>query len=207
MNQLNRTVHCKICGQLHDFQPLAPGTVAECVRCGSRLAKSTKAGLGLTAAFSLAALILYVPANTFPIMRYEAFNAVSENTVWQGVVRLYDSGDQIVAIVVFLASIVIPALKLLGLFFLAASVKLRWSRWKVQRAWLYRIIDAVGRWAMLDVFVLAVLVSLVKLRGLSTVLPGTGLLAFTAVVVLTLFASSSFDPQLIWSETKAEPQR
>lgn len=180
--------------------------VADCSRCGSRMAKRTPGSLQLTAAFALAALILYIPANTFPIMRYEAFNAVSENTVWEGVLRLYNGGDPTIAIIVFLASILIPALKLLGLFFLVVSIKLRWSRWKVQRAWLYRVIDVVGRWAMLDVFVLAILVSLVKLKGLSTVLPGSGLFAFTAVVVFTLFASSSFDPQLIWSESNSEPE-
>ncbi len=201
------TIVCKICGQLHAYEPLAPGTVADCSRCGSRMAKRTPGSLHLTAAFALAALILYIPANTFPIMRYEAFNAVSENTVWEGVVRLYSSGDATIAIIVFLASILIPALKLLGLFFLVASVKLRWKRWQLQRVWLYRVIDAVGRWAMLDVFVLAILVSLVKLKGLSTVLPGSGLFAFAAVVVFTLFASSSFDPQLIWSETESEPVR
>jgi paraquat-inducible protein A len=156
--------------------------------------------LHVTAAFALAALILYVPANVFPILHVEMYGATSENTVWDGCQRLYKDGDVIVAVVVFLASICIPVLKLLGLFFIVITTRLRVSRWKMLRTWLFKIIEGVGRWAMLDVFVLAVLVSAVKLQRLATIIPGKGLLAFAGVVVLTLFASASFDPQLIWEQ-------
>ena len=115
------------------------------------------------------------------------YGASSDNTVWQGCVRLYQDGDLPIAVIVFLASMLIPFLKLLGLIFLVATTKFGFNRWKLARTWVYKIIDTVGRWAMLtDVFVMAVLVSLVKLHRMATVIPGIGLLAFTAVVVLTL---------------------
>jgi paraquat-inducible protein A len=194
------TIACKTCGLVHAFEPLRPGTVAECRRCGSWIAKRTPDSLHMTAAFTLAALILYVPANIFPILRLNMYGATSENTVWQGCVRLFTDGDYVVAVIVFLASMLIPFLKLVGLFFLVVSTKLHFSRWKLPRTWVYRIIEAIGRWAMLDVFVMAVLVSLVKLQRLATVIPGKGLVAFAAVVVFTVFASASFDPQLIWEK-------
>jgi paraquat-inducible protein A len=193
-------IACKTCGQIHAVEPLDPGTIAKCRRCGTRIAKRTSGSLHLTAAFSLAALILYVPANIFPILKLDMYGASTENTVWQGCVRLFKDGDFVVAVIVFLASILIPLLKLLGLFILVATTKLNVSRWKLPRTWIYRIIDVLGRWAMLDVFVMAVLVSLVKLQRLATIIPGKGLLAFAIVVVLTILASASFDPRLIWEK-------
>jgi paraquat-inducible protein A len=185
---------------VHTLEPLGPGTVANCRRCGSLIARRTAGSLHMTAAFSLAAIILFVPANIFPILKLDMYGATTENTVWQGAVLLYKDGDLVIAVVVFLASILIPLLKLLGLFFLVVSTKLNQRRWKMPKTWIYRIIESIGRWAMLDVFVLAILVSLVKLQRLATIMPGQGLLAFGLVVVLTLFASASFDPQLIWEK-------
>jgi paraquat-inducible protein A len=189
---------CPFCGQAHSFEPLPTGTVAKCRRCGSTIARHSGGSLHRTAALALAALILYVPANTFPILRMDFYGATSENTVWQGCVRLFQDGQWVVAAIVFLASILIPLLKLLGLFLLVTSTGARMSRGRTLRTWIFRFIDIIGRWAMLDVFVLAVLVSLVKLQRLATVIPGKGLIAFAAVVVLTILASASFDPQLIW---------
>jgi paraquat-inducible protein A len=199
-------IACKTCGLVHAIEPLRPGMAATCRRCGSRIAKRTFGSLHMTAAFSLAALILYVPANILPILRLEMYGAVSQNTVWEGCVRLFKDGDYVVAVIVFLASMLVPFLKLIGLFFLVGTTKLRISRWKKLRTWVYRIIEMIGRWAMLDVFVLAVLVSLVKLQRLATVIPGRGLFAFALVVIFTVLASASFDPQLIWEdEQKEEP--
>jgi len=197
-------IACKTCGQIHAMPHLAPGTVAKCVRCGSTIRRRTSASLHRTAAFSLAALLLYLPANVFPILHMNLYGTSSENTVWEGAVRLFRDGQWFIAAIVFLASMIIPLFKLLGLFFLVTSVQLNLSRWKLFRTWTFRFIELIGRWAMLDVFVLAILVSLVKLQRLATIMPGKGLLAFTAVVVLTLLASASFDPQLIWDKESSE---
>jgi len=192
---------CDTCGLVQRVDPLQPGSVAECFRCGSFLAARRGTGsVHVTAALSLAALALYVPANIYPILRMTLYGAESDNTIWDGVVGLARHDQWGVAAIVFMASIVIPLLKLAGLFFLVASVRWRFGRRLRTRTAIYKFIDRVGPWAMLDVFLLAILVALVKLGQLATIVPGPGLLAFTAVVVLTLFASSAFDPRLIWEE-------
>jgi paraquat-inducible protein A len=186
-------------------EELRPGTAAECRRCGSILRTHKVDSLERTAALSLAALIFYLPANLYPILRMDYYGAYSESTVWDGCVKLFQDGQWVVAAIVFLASLLIPLFKLLGLFYLVVTTKLRSARRRRERTWIYRIIEVIGPWAMLDVFLLAVLVALVKLERIATVLPGRGLLAFAAVVVLTILASASFDPRLIWEEPGDAP--
>lgn len=198
-----KTIACSICGQVHEELPLAPGTFAECARCGSRLVERSHSSLHRTAALSLAALLLYLPANLLPILRLELYGSVSENTVWDGVVKFYEDRSYFIAVIVLLASIVIPLFKLLGLFFVVTTTAARSRRWLGFRTWLFRFIDSIGRWAMLDVFVVAIWVSVVKMGQLANVSPGRGLLPFGCVVVLTLLASYSFDPQLIWEREPA----
>jgi paraquat-inducible protein A len=198
-------IACKTCGLLQRTEALQPGAVAECFRCGSVIDKHRVDSLGRTAALSLAALIFFVPANIYPILRMEFYGAYSESTIWDGCVKLYQDGQWHVATIVFLASILVPLLKLLGLFFLVVVTKFKSTFWRQERIWIYKIIDVIGPWAMLDVFLLAILVALVKLGQLATVLPGRGLVAFTAMVVLTILASASFDPALIWRKTEKRP--
>ena len=202
--RMETIIACKACGLVQRLDVLEPGTSAECYRCGWLIGKRMVNSLGRVAAFSLAALIFYVPANIFPILRMEYYGAYSENTVWEGCVRLFQDGQWFVAIIVFLASILIPFVKLLGLFFLVVTTKYQSSRWQRERTLIYKVIDVIGPWAMLDVFLLSVLVALVKLQRIATVLPGRALLAFTAVVVFTLLASATFDPTTIWEQPRAK---
>jgi paraquat-inducible protein A len=192
-------VSCETCGQVQRLEPLPQGSAAECVRCGSFLAARTSTrGLEVTAALSLAALILYVPANVYPIMKMYLYGGYSESTVWDGVVMLARTDQWFVALIVFLASMVIPLVKLAALFALVVTTRVAWGGHRRGRARLYKLIDAIGPWAMLDVFLLAILVALVKLSSWAKILPGPGLLAFTAMVVLTMFASAAFNPKLLW---------
>ncbi len=195
-------IACETCGLMQRMEELEPGTAAECCRCGSIIDKRKINSLGRTGAFALAALIFYVPANIYPILRMDFYGASSESTIWDGCVRLFQDGQWLVAVIVFVASILIPLFKLLGLFFLVVTGKFKLTRWHQERTWTYKIIEVIGPWAMLDVFLLSVLVGLVKLEQIATVLPGPGLVAFTAVVVLTILASTSFDPKLIWTESE-----
>jgi paraquat-inducible protein A len=192
-------IACDTCGLVQKVEGLGPGTAAECMRCGSFMVARTSAGrLELVAALSLAALILYVPANIFPIMKMYMYGAYSESTVWDGVVLLMNHDQWGVAVIVFMASMVIPLVKLAGLFSLVVTSRMGWGRRLRSRTQLYKFIDAIGPWAMLDVFLLAVLVALVKLNTMAKVIPGPGLAAFTAMVVLTMLASAAFDPKQIW---------
>jgi paraquat-inducible protein A len=198
---METVIACNICGLTQRMERLPPDSVARCSRCGSVVDRHKTHSLARTAAFSLAALILYVPANVYPILYMDYYGARSESTVWDGCVTLFLDGQWLVAVVVFLASILIPLFKLLGLFSLVLTTKYKTGLLRHERTWIHRIIEVIGPWAMLDVFLLAALVALVKLGQLATVLPGPGLLAFTLVVVFTVLASTSFDPKLIWRDT------
>ena len=191
-------VACKICGLVQRVPALAPGAQAVCPRCGAVVVEHKVNTLSRTAAFSLGALMFYLPANIYPILQMELYGAHSENTVLDGCISLFQHGQRLVAVIVFLASLLIPFLKLLGLFYLVITTRFASRRRRLERTWIYRIIDVIGPWAMLDVFLLSILVALVKLGELATVLPGRGLFAFAAMVVLTILATTSFDPAQIW---------
>lgn len=198
-------VACATCGLVQQLGLVKTGQRAECVRCGATLARPRPNSLSRTAAFTVAALVLYVPANLYPILRMDFHGVFAESTVWDGCVRLFQDGQVIVAMVVFAASILIPLLKLMGLFFLVLTAKFGFARFRSQRTRIYQVIEVIGKWAMLDVFLLAIMVALVKLGRIATVSPGPGLFAFVSVVVLTILASASFEPKLIWQRSPEEP--
>jgi paraquat-inducible protein A len=191
---------CRCCDLAVQVDQLGPGMRAQCPRCGSKVSQRKFNSLQRTAALTLAALVLYVPANIYPILRMEFYGAYSESTVWDGCVKLFQDGMWFIAVIVFLASILIPLFKLLGLFFLVLLAKSRSVRWRRERTRIFQFIDVIGPWAMLDVFLLAVLVAVVKFERIATILPGPGIIAFASVVILTILASQSFDPRLIWDE-------
>jgi paraquat-inducible protein A len=194
------TICCPTCGLAQRVDEVPPGKEAQCIRCGSVIGKPVGNSLSRTAALTLAALILYVPANIYPILGMNYYGVYSESTIYDGCVKLFQDGQWLVAVIVFLASIIIPLFKLLGLFYLTVTTKLGFENRRRERTWIYKVIDAVGPWAMLDVFLLAVLVALVRLEQLARVYPGPGLLPFAAVVTLTILATASFDPKLIWRQ-------
>ena len=204
MNDHHPLLACKVCGLVQRLESAPAGYEVECSRCGERLLRDRPFSRARTAAFALAALFLYVPANIYPIMIMQYLGRETENTIWGGVRALYRDGMWGVAAIVFCASILVPLLKLLGLCFLVAN---RGTRWQKLRTQIYKIICQIGPWAMLDVFLLALMVALIRFGQFATVVPGPGVVAFTAVVVLTLLASASFDSRLIWKEEVFESDR
>src|SRR5690242_11244843 len=193
---------CETCGLAQAVPDLAPGTSAECIRCGATIMERPASGPEVTLALTIAALVLYVPANIYPVLMMNLYGNYSENTIWDGVVSLMQYNEYFVAAVVFVASIVVPPFKLIGLLFLVVSVKWGHARRLRARTHIFRFMNAIGPWAMLDVFLLAILVALVQLGELGRVIPGPGMVAFSCVVVLTILASQSFDPKLIWSRER-----
>ena len=177
--------------------PMAGGE-AHCPRCAATLHRRKPASLARTWAFLLAAMILYVPANTLPIMDTSSLFGTQRDTILSGVAFLWASGSYVLATLVFFASIVVPLAKMIALAVLAASVQLR-ACWQPRaRTTTYRVIEFIGRWSMLDIYVVTLLVALVQVSTLASIHAGPGAAAFGAVVVLTLFAAASFDPRLIW---------
>ncbi len=191
-------VACHACGLVSRMKPEAEGL--HCPRCHAPLHQRKRNSIHRTWAFLIAAIILYIPANLLPIMRTATFFDEQDDTILSGVVVLWRAGSWDLAIIVFVASIVVPVLKIGVLMLLLVTVQMR-SRWcQAERARLYRIVEFVGHWSMLDVFVVALLVALVHFKSFAEVLPGGGAVAFAAVVILTMLASLSFDPRLIWDE-------
>lgn len=189
-------LNCHVCGQLsraagHDHETCCP-------RCGAPLHRRKPDSIARAWALLIAAMILYIPANLLPMMYTSSLFGSEADTIMSGVVYFWTSGSWYLALIIFFASILVPLLKMAVLMFLLVSVQMR-SRWNLaQRARLYRMVEVVGRWSMLDVYVVAMIVSLVQLQALATILPGPGAIAFGAVVVLTIFSAMAFDPRLIW---------
>jgi len=187
---------CHVCGQVSRAAPSAHE--ACCPRCASRLHFRKPNSISRTWALLIAAMILYVPANLLPMMKTSSLFGTQSDTIMSGVVYFWTSGSWYLALIIFFASIMVPMLKMIALIVLLVSVQRR-SRWqREQRARLYRLVEFVGRWSMLDIYVVAVIVALVQLKALATIQPGPGAIAFGAVVVLTMFAAMTFDPRLIW---------
>jgi paraquat-inducible protein A len=193
---------CHTCGKL----ARARGDAAAewCSRCGTRMHLRKPDSVSRTWALLAASAVLYVPANAMPVMTTISLFGAQADTIMSGVVYLWTSGSWSLALVVFVASVLVPMLKILALAFLNLSVQRR-SRWEpAQRARLYRLVELIGRWSMLDIYVIALLVALVQLQALATISAGPGALAFAAVVVLTMVAANSFDPRLIWDPVERE---
>ena len=194
-------IGCKTCGLVQAVEDDVDHCDVKCLRCGELLRHNQPASRSRTAALSLAAIFLYVPANIYPIITMQYLGRETENTVWGGVKALYEDNMWPIAILVFCASIMIPLLKLIGLLFLVTN---RGSQWQRFRTFIYKLIGRIGPWAMLDVFLLGVMVGVIRFGRCATVIPGPGILAFAAVVVLTILASASFDPKLIWNSQPPE---
>jgi paraquat-inducible protein A len=195
---------CALLCRLPDHGDHGAGA-ALCPRCGAELHERKPRSLERTWAWLIAAALCYLPANLLPIMKVTSLGRAQADTIMSGVVYLLVHGMWPLALVVFVASVFVPLLKLAILFGLLLSVH-RGSRWRpVDRTRLYRITEAIGRWSMVDIFVVTILVALVRLGNLATVEAQSGAVFFGAVVVLTMLAAESFDPRLIWD--RSEPGR
>lgn len=197
LHQHRWRIGCDTCGLV---SRAAPGM--RCTRCGFRLHERKRGSIERTWAFALAAVILYIPANIFPVLTVVRLGAGQPSTIFGGVQELLEVGMWPLAALVFFASVAVPVLKLIGLAILLVSTHAG-SRWALHdRTVLYRVVDAVGRWSMIDIFMESILVGLVQFGKLASVYPGPGAIAFAAVVILTMLAAHSFDPRLMWDRAR-----
>ena len=171
-----------------------------CARCGTRLHRRKPDSLNRTWALIIAAAILYLPANLLPVMITRTIFGAQYDTIMSGIIYFWVSGAWGLAAIIFIASFLVPLFKLAALAIMAWSAG-RHTDWRRQeRATLYRIVEFIGRWSMLDVFVVCLLSGLVHIQGFAEISAGLGIAAFAGVVVLTMLASLSFDPRLTWDE-------
>jgi paraquat-inducible protein A len=191
-------ISCHSCHLLCRAVSAAAGGVLICPRCGAKLHQRKPNSLKRTWALVLAAIVFYIPANLLPVTIVTSLGKSQADTIMSGVIYFITTGMWPIALVIFVASIMVPMLKLIILTFLLITVQ-RKSAWRPKdRTRLYRITEAVGRWSMVDIYVVTILVALVNLGNLATIKAGPGAGFFAAVVVITMFAAMSFDPRLIW---------
>jgi paraquat-inducible protein A len=171
---------------------------SQCPRCGFTLNHRKRDSIARTWALSLAALILYIPANVYPVLTVIQLGAGHPSTILGGVLELLEAGMWPLAALVFFASVAVPVLKLVGLTILLISTQRGDRRRLRDRTILYRVVEAVGRWSMIDIFMESILVALVQFGSVVTINPGAGAIGFASVVILTMLAARNFDPRLMW---------
>jgi paraquat-inducible protein A len=198
-------VSCEACQMLS--QPASGSEPGFCRRCGEELEWRRRGSIETTWALVIAAAICYIPANALPVLNTTTLGTSEGDTILGGVVFLYTSGSWPLALIVLIASVMIPLGKLVALVYLLISVQRGSVRSGHERTRLYRMVEFIGRWSMLDVFVDTFTVALVQLQPLMSVEPGAGVLFFAAVVVLTMLAAEAFDPRLIWDSGNPYPAR
>jgi len=188
----------------HICEKVAPVSVVYCPRCGSHLHLRKPDSIARTLALVCAAAIMYVPANMLPIMSIRELGVTTESTIVEGLVQFWQARSYPIAIVIFTASILIPLLKICALLWLCAASRGLVPHSAKVLGRVYWITELLGRWSMVDIFVVAILVTMVQLGNYMVVTPGPGALAFAGVVILTMFAATSFDPKLLWDQLERE---
>jgi paraquat-inducible protein A len=190
----SKTIACTVC----DLIVTETKEGGKCPRCAATLYVRKPYSIGRTTALVIAGFLLYVPANVVPVLTTVRLGRADENTIMSGVLELVQNDLWPLAVIVFSASIILPLLKLCGLTWMLLATRLRSRRLLVTRTRFYRMIDLVGRWSNIDVFAVSVLIAALRFGALTEVHAGSGLVAFAAVVVITMFATSSFDTRLMW---------
>ena len=183
---------CKVC------TAVVPVTQTHCSRCHTKVHLRQRASVQNTLALLIAATILYLPANLMPIMRTVSFGEALDSTIISGLILMWQDGAYPVALIILLASVIVPVAKILVMFWLCYLTRLPLSARKQYSTKIYRLVDWVGRWSMVDVLVVAIMAALVRFDLLMSVYPGVGALVFATVVILTMLAALSFDPRLLW---------
>jgi paraquat-inducible protein A len=187
---------CEVCGLIS--RPAPGADEGRCPRCDEELVFRKRASIQRTWAYLIAAAVCYVPANLLPVLTTTTATGTESDTILQGVVLLWSPTGWPLSLIVLVASIMIPSAKILALAYLLVTSQLGSVENNQQRVRLYRMVEFIGRWSMVDVFVDTFTAALIQLQPLMAVAPAPGLLFFAAVVVLTMLAVESFDPRLIW---------
>ncbi len=193
---------CRMCGQATSG---GQNERAYCRRCGSRVTERVQHSEEKTLAWLLAGVILYIPANLLPVMHTSSIRGERDSTILGGILEFWQSGSWDIAALIFIASVAVPVTKFLSLGLLLWTARRRSAWAQYERAKLYRAVEFIGYWSMLDVVVVAITCSLLKFKALATAEPRLGIVFFCAVVVATMISAVNFDPRLIWDSSPPPP--
>ncbi len=208
----NQLARCHACGQVqslarskqesHSQQEAssrqAPPAHTKCIRCHSHVSLRIPQSIHKTWALLITAAILFIPANLYPVMTVVTFGSGEPATIFSGVIQLIQADMIPIAALVFIASILVPLFKLIGMAFLLTAIQRQWRINQQYATVMYRFIHFIGRWSMLDLFMISILVTLVNMESVARILTGPGATSFGALVVVTMFAAHTFDQRLIW---------
>jgi paraquat-inducible protein A len=190
---------CHTCGQVVSLQDKAH---AVCPRCGCDVHYRKHDSINRAWALLVAAFIMYIPANTEPIMYTTSLGQTGSDTIMSGVIYFLSHGDWPIALVIFSASVLVPLAKMIAIAYILIMVQRGATHRKIENTRLYMLAELMGKWSMVDVFVVALLAALVQLGALTTIEPGPAGMAFASMVILTMFAAMAFDPKLIWDQVE-----
>ena len=196
-------IACHDCDLLHRVRPLLDGQSATCSRCGAILYQQKPDSLNRTLMLTVTAFILFILANTFPFMTLKIAGREQGTTLISGAIAFHESGMWGLPVLVFLTSILVPAVKILGMLYILLPLKFNRLPWKVGP--LFRFLQTVTPWGMMEVYMLGVFVALVKLADLATIVPGVAIYAFGALILIMAAASTSLDPRIVWNRLPVAP--
>jgi len=194
-----------LCSECHTIHQYIKNKQLQCHCCGADIHQRKPDSLNRTWALLIASIIFFIPANVMTIMNVAYFGVDDPSTIIGGVILLIQLGSYPVAFVVFVASIIVPLFKMMGILMILLSLKFKINMTERQKIKMFRFIEFIGRWSMLDIFVISILAALVNISGVAVITAGNAATAFGAVVVLTMLAANSFDPRLLWDSQVNEP--
>ena len=191
---------CPICHQLLDFSKEEDDGSAfrYCPRCGSEVYMRKKDSLQRSVALVIASIIFYIPANLFAMMHVHTFAGTESDTIISGIIYFFESGSYLIAFAILIASVVVPFIKMVILLYLNYSVHKGVCKSRQRRQKLYQLTELIGRWSMVDVYVVSIMIALVHFGAFTQIKAGAGAIYFLLVVILTMLAAMAFDPRLIW---------
>jgi paraquat-inducible protein A len=189
-------IACHECDLLHQVQPLPDGGAARCVRCDALLYYQKKDSLDRTLSLTIAGLVLFIVANTFPFLAMKSGGLVRETTLVTGVKGLYLQGMEALALLVFLTTILVPLVQIAGMLYVLVPLKV--SRVPRNLALVFRFIRSLQPWAMMEVFMIGILVSMVKLGKMAKIVPGLALFSFVVMIFVLAGSAASLDPRIVW---------
>ncbi len=190
-----------VCPKCHKVNQME-GDSQICVRCDNAFMLRKKDSIERTTAFTLVAIIALFPANIYPTMIFTALGNDEASTIFGGIITFIKMGEYPIAVIIFIASFIVPLGKILGLTILILGVRFKSRLEPEQRTKLYEIVEFLGPWSMLDVFVISLMTAVVQLGYITSILPGIGITFFTSMVIFTMFAAANFDVRLLWDEKK-----